>query len=65
MNAVSTPCRLRTGDVIEIDTHDGDAVPALVLLASNEAVIYDLLDGSMPLVAKPADMPSARVFQPA
>ena len=38
----STAMRLRGGDVIELEI-DGDIVSALVLLANNENVIFDLV----------------------
>ena len=52
-----------TGDVIELDI-DGDAVSALVLLATPEAVILDPCDGSMPIVFRPEDLANARIFDP-
>jgi hypothetical protein len=50
-----------TGDVIEIDV-DGEAVTALVLLATPEAVILDPCDGSMPMVFRPEYLNDARIF---
>ena len=50
-----------TGDVIEIDV-DGEAVTALVLLATPEAVILDPCDGSMPMVFRPEHLDNARIF---
>jgi hypothetical protein len=54
---------LRTGDVIEFDL-EGEQITALVLLVTPEAVIYDLCDGSMPLVARAEELPRFRVFDP-
>jgi hypothetical protein len=53
-----------TGDVVEIDI-DGDAVSALVLLATPEAVILDPCDGTMPMVFRPEHLVGVRVFDPA
>ncbi len=50
-----------TADVIEIDV-DGEAVTALVLLATPEAVILDPCDGSMPMVFRPEHLHDARIF---
>ena len=57
----STANRLRGGDVIELEI-DGDVVSALVLLANNENVIFDLCDGNMPCVARQQDLANVRVF---
>ena len=57
----STAMRLRGGDVIELEI-DGDVVSALVLLANNENVIFDLCDGNMPCVARQEDLANVRVF---
>jgi hypothetical protein len=57
----STTMRLRGGDVIELEI-DGDVVSALVLLANNENVIFDLCDGNMPCVARQEDLANVRVF---
>lgn len=57
----STAMRLRGGDVIELEI-DGEIVSALVLLANNENVIFDLCDGNMPCVARQEDLANARVF---
>lgn len=50
-----------TGAVIEFDI-EGDAVSALVLLATPEAVILDACDGSLPFVLRPDELGSFRVF---
>jgi hypothetical protein len=57
----STAMRLRGGDVIELEI-DGEIVSALVLLANNENVIFDLCDGNMPCVARQEDLANVRVF---
>ncbi len=54
---------LRDGDVIEFD-HNGESTTALVLLVAPEAIIFDLCDGSMPLVARADELPAFRVFDP-
>lgn len=53
-----------TGDVVEIDVQ-GEAVSALVLLATPEAVILDPCDGTMPLVFRPEHLTNVRIFDPA
>jgi hypothetical protein len=50
-----------TGDVIEVDI-DGEAMTALVLLATPEAVILDPCDGSTPLVFLPEHLNDVRIF---
>jgi len=50
-----------TGDVIEFDLL-GEAVSALVLLATPEALILDACDGSMPFVLHVDELGSFRVF---
>jgi hypothetical protein len=55
---------VQTGDVIELDVN-GEAISALVLLATPEAVILDPCDGTMPIVFRPEDLNSARIFDPA
>jgi hypothetical protein len=57
----STAMRLRGGDVIELEI-DGHIVSALVLLANNENVIFDLCDGNMPCVARQEDLANVRIF---
>ena len=56
--------QVETGDVIELD-RDGDAVTALVLHATDEAVILDLCDGSTPFVVKRDELVDYRKFEPA
>ena len=54
--------KIETGNVLEIEI-DGESVSALVLLASDEAVILDLCDGSTPVVIRAQDLPEYRLFQ--
>jgi hypothetical protein len=55
--------RIETGDVIEI-TIDGEATTALVLLASETAVILDACDGTTPFVVKRDELVDFRKFEP-
>ena len=55
---------IETGDVIEL-SHDDDAVTALVLLASDDALILDACDGTMPFVLRRDELGSYRKFEPA
>lgn len=59
--AAATTTRLHTGDVIEVEVN-GEAVSAIVLLASGDAVILDGCDGSTPFVMRLSDLGSVRVF---
>jgi hypothetical protein len=59
----TTTLRLRAGDVIEMDSN-GDAVSALVLLATHEFVMLDACDGTMPIVVRMEDLGDVRVFEP-
>lgn len=52
-----------TGDVLEIVMND-DVISALVLLASDEAVILDACDGSTPFVLKRDELVEYRKFVP-
>ena len=56
--------RIETGDVIEI-ARDGDVISALVLLATEEAVILDACDGSTPFVIRQCDLVDYKLFDPA
>jgi len=47
--------------VIELEI-DGNVVSAMVLLANNENVIFDLCDGEMPYVASQEDLANVRIF---
>ena len=62
-SVMATATRLRTGDVVELDI-DGQAVSALVLLASGDAVILDGCDDSTPFVVRLCDIGDVRVFRP-
>ena len=53
--------RLETGNVLELRI-DGEWVSALVLLASDEAVILDLCDGSTPVVLQAEELQEYRLF---
>jgi hypothetical protein len=52
-----------TGDVLEIE-RDGDTLSALVLLATETAVILDACDGSTPFVVKRDELVEYRKFVP-
>jgi hypothetical protein len=56
--------RLEAGDVIEL-AHEGETVSALVLLASEEAVILDACDGTTPFVLQRDELLDYRKFDPA
>lgn len=55
--------QIETGDVIEVTIGD-DVVSALVLLASDTAVILDACDGSTPFVVKRDELVEYRKFVP-
>jgi hypothetical protein len=52
---------IRSGDVIEFEGPDGPT-SALVLLASDESLIIDLLDGRTPWAVRADELASVRVF---
>lgn len=52
---------IETGTVLEVNI-DGEWVSALVLLATDEAVILDACDGSTPVVLKAEEFPEYRIF---
>lgn len=54
--------KIETGSVLEIKI-DGEWVSALVLLATDEAVILDACDGSTPIVLKAEELPEYRIFE--
>ena len=54
---------LHGGEVIEIEI-DGEPATALVLLASEQGVIVDLLDDSTPAVILWEELHNVRVFSP-
>jgi hypothetical protein len=53
--------RINTGDVLEF-TLDGRVVSALVLLATDTAVILDACDGSTPFVLQREELVDIKVF---
>ena len=55
--------RIETGDVLEID-RNGELISALVLLASDDAVILDACDDSTPFVVRRSDLVDYRLFHP-
>lgn len=55
--------RIETGDVIELD-RDGELISALVLLATDDAVILDACDDTTPFVVRRRDLVDYRLFQP-
>ena len=57
MNAINT------SDVIEFETPQGTQT-ALVLLANDDALIVDLLDGSTPISLMVSELIGVRVFDP-
>jgi hypothetical protein len=55
--------RIETGDVLEID-RDGEMISALVLLATEDAVILDACDDTTPFVVRRSDLIDYRRFVP-
>ena len=55
--------RIETGDVLEID-REGQMISALVLLASDDAVILDACDDTTPFVVRRSDLVDYRLFRP-
>jgi hypothetical protein len=55
--------RIETGDVLEID-RDGEMISALVLLATEDAVILDACDDTTPFVVRRSDLVDYRRFVP-
>jgi hypothetical protein len=55
--------RIETGDVIEME-RDGELISALVLLATDEALILDACDDTTPFVVRRGDLMQYRLFQP-
>ena len=53
--------RINTGDVVELN-HEDQWVSALVLLATPEALILDVCDGSVPFVVRAEELAEYRVF---
>lgn len=56
--------QIEAGDVLELE-HDGAVISALVLLATDTAVILDACDGSTPFVVKRDELVEYRKFNPA
>jgi hypothetical protein len=52
---------IRSGDVIEFEGPDGPT-SAMVLLASGDALIIDLLDGRTPQAVQTFELQGVRVF---
>ena len=52
---------IETGDVLEI-IHNGEVISALVLLATDTAVILDACDGSTPFVVQHDELIEYRKF---
>ena len=57
----ATAVRLRAGDVIEVEAN-GEVASALVLLATDDAVVLDACDGSTPFVVRADELIGVRVF---
>ncbi|HRE00324.1 MAG TPA: hypothetical protein PLV68_03440 [Ilumatobacteraceae bacterium] len=55
--------RIETGDVLEMTLED-ELISALVLLATDTAVILDTCDGSTPFVVRREDLVDYRLFSP-
>jgi hypothetical protein len=56
--------RIETGDVLEIN-RDGELISALVLLATEEAIILDACDDTTPFVVRRSDLVDYKLFDPA
>jgi hypothetical protein len=56
--------RIETGDVLEID-RDGELISALVLLATEDAIILDACDDTTPFVVRRSDLLDYKLFDPA
>ena len=52
---------IEAGNVLEVKV-DGEWVSALVLLATDDAVILDPCDGTMPVVVEAEDLREYRIF---
>ncbi len=55
--------RIDTGDVLEI-ARDGDVLTAMVLLATDEAIILDACDGTTPFIVRRDELVEYRKFDP-
>ncbi len=62
---MSTLCneRIESGDVLEL-IRDGELISALVLLATEDAIILDACDDSTPFVVRQIDLIDYRLFSP-
>ncbi len=56
--------RIETGDVLEIN-RDGELISALVLLATEDAIILDACDDTTPFVIRRSDLLDYKLFDPA
>ncbi len=56
--------QIESGDVLEL-VHGDDVISALVLLATDTAIILDACDGSTPFVVKRDELVEYRKFIPA
>ncbi len=56
--------QIATGDVIEMMI-DGEWTTAMVLLATDEAIILDRCDGSTPVVSRADELGEYRLFDAA
>lgn len=56
--------RIETGDVLEIN-RDGELISALVLLATEDAIILDACDDTTPFVIRRSDLLEYKLFDPA
>lgn len=56
--------QIATGDVIEMMI-EGEWTTAMVLLATDEAIILDLCDGSTPVVSRADELGDYRLFDAA
>ncbi len=55
--------RIETGDVIEVQ-REGKLISAMVLLATDDAIILDACDDSTPFVVRRHDLLDYRLFRP-
>jgi hypothetical protein len=55
--------RIESGDVIEIE-REGELISAMVLLATDDAIILDACDDSTPFVMRRSDLIRYRLFRP-
>ncbi|MEM9513624.1 MAG: hypothetical protein AAGA42_02105 [Actinomycetota bacterium] len=61
MSAAATTTRVETGDVLEFAVGD-DAMTVLVLLATDEALVLDPLNGETPFVIRLDEIAEFRKF---